>query len=210
MVFVCCQRSSCCYPRNICSWFRSASTPVGNHGRLDHITQVIAPGVALVGDHRSDVHIIHLHAERRHGRAGHAVHDGIDMPVNRPRGDWAADQGFEGARDTHPVDLVAGHAKRAVYLFAALHQFVHGPLAIGALAGVYCRHQHIAYPVVILVFADRFQHDGHEGMVASAQFRTLAAVSAFLFDNGPGFVDEPGNGITLPAQGRGTQDDGHI
>src|SRR5258705_7302814 len=113
-----------------CSWcslsiprFAGGSFPRGlDVARLDHFAHLIAPAVAFERDHRGDVRIGELLAERRHSGALLAVEDDLDVSALRLLDERGAIQAGEGALHPLPVRLVAGDAVCRIDLLAARFQ----------------------------------------------------------------------------------------
>ncbi|OMP13590.1 peptidase, partial [Corchorus olitorius] len=78
--------------------------------RRDHVALVVAPGVALVGDHGGDVDFRELLAERGHCGAGAAMEHHAQMVFLRPGGHFRSLERREHRWKALALGLVTGHA----------------------------------------------------------------------------------------------------
>ena len=86
---------------------------------LNHVADLIAPGVTLVGHYRSDIHVAELTRKGSHRGAGLAVQHDVDVCRGGADRNAGAGQAREGAGDALAIDLVAGGTVGGVHLLAA-------------------------------------------------------------------------------------------
>src|SRR5690348_14846703 len=86
-------------------------------GWLDCIACRVAEGIALVGDHRGNIHVRQV-LEWRHCRAAPAIHDDVDVAFLGPGGNLRSSDSRESPWHTLPVGLMAGGAVRVIHGFA--------------------------------------------------------------------------------------------
>src|SRR5690242_16539732 len=85
------------------------------------IAHVVAEGVTLVGDYRSEIHFVELTGERLHGGTGFTVHNDIEMRLEIAGGDRTLRDRLADA--AFAVGAMAGHAGAVVHTLAAFDQF---------------------------------------------------------------------------------------
>ncbi|MCY1175287.1 hypothetical protein D9M73_155190 [compost metagenome] len=97
---------------------------------------------------------------------------------------------------------MTGHAGGVVNLVAALDQLLQGPVLAGQLLELGRLGLALGKPGVVIGLGLDLDHHRHEAVVLAAQLGALAAVDAWLFDTGPGFVDKAWDGVALDREGR--------
>src|SRR5690606_39519913 len=98
-----------------------------------YVAGVVAPGVALIGDDRCDIHFRELPAEGGHGGTGYAIDHYIDMRGHVVEHHLAALECREYGGHAFAASLVAGHTGSGVDPLAALHQLIQRPFLAGQL-----------------------------------------------------------------------------
>src|SRR5690606_24562602 len=106
-----------------------------------YVAGVVAPGVALVGDHCGNVGFRQLRTIGGHGGTGYPVDHHIDMRGYVVEHQFAALEGGKHRRHPFAVGLVAGDTGSGVDTLTAFHRrlerpFLAGPLGFG---GAWCR-----------------------------------------------------------------------
>src|SRR5450830_1476473 len=168
----------------------------------DHVALVVAPGITLVGHDGGDIDFRQLFAEGRHGRARLAEEHPVQVILLGTGGDFRALECREHRRQALALGLVTGHAGGVVDLVAALLELVEGPLLAGQFLELGRLGLAIGQPAVVVGLGPDIDHHRHEAVVLAAQFGALPTVDARLVDPGPGFVEEPRDGVTLDRKGR--------
>src|SRR6185312_12391631 len=93
------------------------SSELADCGWVDGIARRVAEGIALVGDHRGNIHVRQV-LEWRHCRAALAIHDDVDVAFLGTGGNLRPGDSRESPWHTLPVGLMAGSTVGVIHGFA--------------------------------------------------------------------------------------------
>src|SRR5690554_5336356 len=128
----------------------------------------IAPGIARVSDDGSDLDVVQLVAEGRHGGARMTVQHSKDLLLHGADDDRSTVQRREGAWYALALSLVTGYAIGRIDFVAAGDQFFLGPFLVGIVGS---RRQALCLlgsPFVVVLLGNHVNDDGHESVILAA------------------------------------------
>ncbi len=160
---------------------------------------MVAPGIAFVRDHRSDLDVVQRRAPIRHRAL--ALQHNAHVLSNRAIGNLAAVEGRKLACAL-AGRLVANRAIRRINLCATRLQLVH---RVGLVRIVRARGHFLLLaidPCRVVVSRQYFDHDRHVRVFLAAQLGTEAAERAGLLGLEPRVAHETGDRVLLHAKCR--------
>src|SRR5690606_26509168 len=98
---------------------------------------------------------------------------------------------------TLAAGLVATDAGAVVDCLTVSHGIFHGDHGIGQFTRLAGSFLTLCIPGVVFFLLYSVDNDGHEAVVDTTQFSTLTTIDAGLLNNGPGLIDETGDGVLL-------------
>src|SRR5438445_12856282 len=155
-----------------------------------YFPRLVAPGIALVGDHGGDLGVGKLLAERRHGGVRLAVQHHVDMLRLGAGGDLRAVERRERRRHALAARLVAGDAVRRVDPLAASLEVLEAPLLVRVIGLRDQRLFLVADPLAVVRLRNHAHHDRHEAVLLAAQLGALAAEDSGPLGPAPGVPKE--------------------